>query len=557
MVTFIPQYFGEEIKSDAERKMFDVLQNLELNNAYVLHSLGLPRHETKPYGEIDFVVVCEEGVACLEIKGGRVECQNGVWRVTDRYGELAEKKESPFSQVIDNMFSLRKVLKEKFCDNKSIKFIFVACGVVFPDIDFQAHSEEVIPEIVYDKMTSDISEYMKRVYGYWRSRLKWVPRKLSLPEIKEIVSFLRGNFSFIPVLGAGLEDVDKRLIRLTEEQTYVIEGLSLNKRLLISGKAGTGKTLLALYYSRKQAALGKKVLYLTYNTNLAGRLSAQQPKSDCLEIINIHALIKKILNINKLMLNRNKEEYFNEILPEKFYNYLKNLCSKELESLQYDVIVMDEGQDMFHPIYLQALGYLLKDGFENGQWAVFYDEKQNIYITDYQKGMDILESYSAVKFQLYKNCRNTVQIGTYCEKISGINMAEYIQENGEEVRKIKYSDDADFKKQIEELLKNLKNEQVAMKDVIFLSSKKYKNSKIYNSGIKVNVLNKRFNASKDLPVFATIHGFKGLDSKVVILFDVEEIQKKNFSTLFYIAGTRARTLLYIAATDKFFNRYKE
>ena len=48
MVTFIPPYFGEEIKSDAERKMFDVLQNLELNNAYVLHSLGLPRHETKP-----------------------------------------------------------------------------------------------------------------------------------------------------------------------------------------------------------------------------------------------------------------------------------------------------------------------------------------------------------------------------------------------------------------------------------------------------------------------------------------------------------------------------
>ena len=65
MVTFIPPYFGEEIKSDAERKMFDVLQNLELNNAYVLHSLGLPRHETKPYGEIDFVVVCEEGLPAL------------------------------------------------------------------------------------------------------------------------------------------------------------------------------------------------------------------------------------------------------------------------------------------------------------------------------------------------------------------------------------------------------------------------------------------------------------------------------------------------------------
>lgn len=73
MPTFIPPYLGEQIKSNAERKMYDVLQQLQLKNAYVLHSLGLPKHKHKIYGEIDFVVVCERGVACLEIKGGRVE----------------------------------------------------------------------------------------------------------------------------------------------------------------------------------------------------------------------------------------------------------------------------------------------------------------------------------------------------------------------------------------------------------------------------------------------------------------------------------------------------
>lgn len=57
MVTFIPPYMGEEIKSNAERKMYDVLQEMDLKNAYVLHSLGLPRHRSKIYGEIDFVVV--------------------------------------------------------------------------------------------------------------------------------------------------------------------------------------------------------------------------------------------------------------------------------------------------------------------------------------------------------------------------------------------------------------------------------------------------------------------------------------------------------------------
>ena len=45
MVTFIPPYMGEEIKSNAEKKMYDVLQELNIEDAYVLHSLGLPRHE--------------------------------------------------------------------------------------------------------------------------------------------------------------------------------------------------------------------------------------------------------------------------------------------------------------------------------------------------------------------------------------------------------------------------------------------------------------------------------------------------------------------------------
>ena len=38
MVTFIPPYMGEEIKSNAEKKMYDVLQKLDMEDTYVLHS---------------------------------------------------------------------------------------------------------------------------------------------------------------------------------------------------------------------------------------------------------------------------------------------------------------------------------------------------------------------------------------------------------------------------------------------------------------------------------------------------------------------------------------
>lgn len=94
---FLPPYCGDEVKSNAERKVFEILQDLELKNAVVIHSLGLPRHNTKVYGEIDFVVVCEKGIACLEIKGGRVACQNGQWLFTDRHGNEIKKNEGPFA----------------------------------------------------------------------------------------------------------------------------------------------------------------------------------------------------------------------------------------------------------------------------------------------------------------------------------------------------------------------------------------------------------------------------------------------------------------------------
>jgi len=45
----------------------------------VLHTLGIARRATGPYGEIDFVVIIPgEGVICLEVKGGRLSCEAGV-----------------------------------------------------------------------------------------------------------------------------------------------------------------------------------------------------------------------------------------------------------------------------------------------------------------------------------------------------------------------------------------------------------------------------------------------------------------------------------------------
>ena len=558
MVTFIPPYMGEEIKSNAERKMYDVLQELNLKNAYVLHSLGLPRHRSKIYGEVDFVVVCERGVACLEIKGGRVECHDGQWTFIDRYGTERVKPEGPFAQVTGNMFSLRDILKRHFDGNPHMKNILMASGVVFPDIAFHSDSQEIIPEIIYDRATGDISGYMNRVFDYWQQRQHREPSKLSPSDIRDIVQFLRADFCFIPSLNDRLEQVEQKLVRLTKEQAQLMQALGMNDHLVVEGGAGTGKTLLAAEYARRQIDQGAKVLYLTYNKNLAHHVMRSLPQVEQLKVINIHALFGEYIPVDVEELQKDPQNYFAQLLPERFYDYISDKLSTdpEAEKLQYDVLIMDEGQDILKPLYLYSLDCLLKGGLDHGKWAVFYDEKQNIYNPEYREGMDILQSYCHTTLRLLASCRNTVQIGTYSAKASGVTFAEFMRENGEEVGKVSYQDEKDFERQIKEILKVLREGKVAAGDITFLSPKRYKNSKLAAMKVKVNELNDDFQPDPAIPVYATIQGFKGLDAKVVILCDVEALRSETFSQYIYLAGTRARTLLYIVGPESFWEEHQ-
>ena len=310
MVTFVPPYMGEEIKSNAERKMYDILQGLELEDAYVLHSLGLPRHRSKIYGEIDFVVVCRRGVACLEIKGGRVACRDGKWIFTDRYGVDHEKAEGPFAQVTGNMFSLRDVLRQRFAGELHLKSIFVACGVVFPDIAFRSASQEIIPEIIFDSETNDITAYINGIFAYWEARQNRKPDRLFPEDVRKIVDYLRGDFTFIPMLKERLDSIEQRLVRLTNEQAQVLRALDGNARLLIEGGAGTGKTLLAAAYADRKASEGERVLYLTFNKNLANDINGRVKQSDNLKVINIHALFGEYISVDKEELRQNPQRYF-------------------------------------------------------------------------------------------------------------------------------------------------------------------------------------------------------------------------------------------------------
>ena len=548
MVSFIPPYYGDEVKSNAEKKMFEILQDLNVKNTYVLHSLGLPRHNNKVYGEVDFVVLCEKGIACLEIKGGRIECTDGQWIFKNRHGKEFKKSEGPFAQVSGNMFSLKKILAERFNYMDKFKDIPVACGVVFPDIKFTSKGQEIIPEIIYDQSTSDITDYINNVFDYWNNRSYRKKMELTGNDIQSILGYLRGEFTFIPSIGSQLNDVDQKLIRLTSEQANTIHGLSQNDRLMIEGPAGTGKTLLAMEYAKMEAQKDKTILYLTYNKNLAKELQRKMGDIENIRVINIDRLMGEYVKIESEEVKKDFTNYFKQLLPQKVVSYINGLTNDELAKIQYDIIVIDEGQDIFSPNYLEVIDRLLKGGLEDGRWGFFYDEEQNIYNPQYEDGIELLALYKPARFRLSTNCRNTVQIGEYNAKISGIPVKSYLSERGEEVQIIGGKPE-DFPKRFVKVIKELKNGDVKLGDITILSHKKYENSSVYgllDKICQVNVMTDDFVYDEDKPIFSTIQGFKGLDSKVVILVDLmSKSTEEYYSKYAYIGISRARSMLYV------------
>jgi hypothetical protein len=92
MARMIPPLLSPDVKSSGEKQVFQLLQQDPGTQDWgVLHSLGLARHVTRLYGEIDFVVLVPgHGVFCLEVKSGSVSRRGGVWTFTNRFGELAD-----------------------------------------------------------------------------------------------------------------------------------------------------------------------------------------------------------------------------------------------------------------------------------------------------------------------------------------------------------------------------------------------------------------------------------------------------------------------------------
>ncbi len=567
MAKMIPSEFDESTASSAERKVFDLLKHDPGTAAWtVLHSLRLTRRGKKPFGEIDFVVIIPSGgVFCLEVKGGGVTCHSGVWQTRNREGEIATLKRSPFAQASDGMFALRKAVLERAPVGFPQHVIF-GYAVVMPQVTFTERSTDWELWQVIDK------ESLRKPISVAIQRLVSEQRKLITSRAPDgdptraivgtLVQMLRPDFDIVVTRGTQIEESEERLLQLTQEQYEGLDLLSDNLRCLFDGAAGTGKTMLALEFARRSAQSGLKTLFICFNRLLGDWLEREAeaaPLNDTLTAGSHFKLLREVIvrsSIGKEFLECEAAQV--EGFFEKTYGDFGCLAVEELNQA-YDVLVVDEAQDLLRTGILDVFGAWLKGGLAGGKWAFFGDfQRQAIFGNTTGAEMKALLLERAPHFatgRLRQNCRNTRSIGEETALLSGFDVLPYKvgQVEGISVDYRYYvSPDAE-RSALCEVIERLLHDGVKASDIVVLSRNRLTNSPIASavSAAFTLVDGPKSERSRTPQVrFATIQAFKGMESPVVVLCDVTEVSDFEPQALLYVGMSRARSHLTVLIDER-------
>lgn len=560
MARMLPSVISPEVKSTAERRIFEWFKNdPDTEGWVVLHSLGIANHQTVLYGELDFLVIAPGlGVFALEVKGGRVRRDNGIWFFTNKYNETSSKRRGPFEQASEAVFSVFNEIKKKCGSHHKLSTLLFGTGVMFPDIVFDVDDMDGEQWQVFDQNDNgNVSGFIKRLAK--NTRRKWEekygpinPKKIpDMRATKELANLLRGDFDKVVSISTQINYAEEALISLTGEQLKCLDQLEDNPRCLIQGAAGTGKTLLAIEEAKRAIINGERVALFCYNNMLGGWLKRHfdsLPAELRPEFAGtFHSFMYKLVNetTDKKIypVNGDVQKFYREELP------LLSLGLLESNGLSYDRIIVDEAQDLLFEEYLNVMDMMLKGGIDRGRWNMFGDFTRQAIYSDGITPESLKECLncrtSFINYKLRINCRNTKSIGEEIKCLTGFDSSSYIwtKVEGPPVNYYTYKTLEEQKQKIELLLKNLLHEKIEPGKITILSPVKREASVIsLIEGYRIREYKPDLEESIS---FSTIQAYKGLENTVIILTDIESYE---YEKLLYVGLSRARSALYIFET---------
>lgn len=529
--------------SHAERRVLEALEELD-NSWRIFHHFqwrDLDRGGER-IGETDLILFHPDlGLLIIEVKGGGIRIENGEWYYMSLFDHsLTKMKNSPLWQARRNRYFLEDKLGSTTLGNDIIPYTAITHTAWFPDITWQGEAPSELPGssfILDSRHLKDPEKHIRRIL----TTAKPAFRKWSRNQTGLLLHTLAPEVNLIPQLGFALDTLRDKLFRMTQGQTEALRALRMQKRLLVEGSAGSGKTLLAIQLAREHIMQGRKVFFTCYNKNIAEHIATDLGSSSSAVVLHYHELVRNLCEQYSIpYVVPDEEDMRNHFFESECAELL--LKASAFINEKFDTIIVDEALD-FKDTWWISLESLGKKDFS---YYVFYDRNQNVF-TDRDAWSPPFEAEPVL---LDRNVRNTKQVWEFANKLGDIQspQANSDIEGPDPVVKT-YTEVPEIPVILKEILKDLKKQGVSPDEIVVLAPYRHDNERL---GLGETL--------KDQPdVFTsfkggheqgkirvgTIQAFKGLEADVVILCGIDGHMPACKPANLYVGATRARSLLYV------------
>lgn len=334
MANFIPESPAHRT-SAAELWLFNKLRELD-DRYYVLHSVGLIRHSNKNWSEIDFVIIGPEGVFFIEVKGGIVGREQGVWQVVGADEKKSALGRGPFFQAGGAEAAARKFLESKL---NWLKDYTTGFCVFTPDCRINVDDLGITKAVHFDTddTSRNASEYIDVLQKYWADKTGR-NETLSHEQIEIIIPFLCSEIPMSKGSPKVIDSIKMQVSVLGDKQKEVLDLINHSKQIIFEGGAASG--LLALAEAEVVRILRKnlRILLLSESDEVSQYFSDKISKGRDFEI-----------------------------------RTLESLATQSREEVPYDVLIIFEGTEVFSPNNSQFLDSFLRQGVLDGKWRIFID----------------------------------------------------------------------------------------------------------------------------------------------------------------------------------------